>query len=492
MSVNSLQMESLSKSQIDSFNQLLRENGADPIEDDVLRKALAVGFTGLEKPTERTGMGALMEESLDSVLKVITASQKNLKFWPSISMGVAKSTVEQYMRKIAYGDEGSAYVSEGGVGQEEDSTYVRDAQKLAIFSKSRSISYVASKVSTTIGDMQVEQQKDATMSILKTLERELYWGHAHFVDATGVSSGSIAEIPNSSIEMNGLLVQMMKGDTDSQFIAQDFTGWGVESTSVIKDLAGQPLSQDAVEDGITVLTQNFGSAEQLHLSPVVGSAFVKTFYPQFRSAPGLSGQTVGYDVTAITTTGGKVSLTPNVFLAPKSKVVPGAATVKCASVAGLTVAGVAGGSGGEIEAGSYHYAITLRNDFGESAPIYTSAPVVVAAGQKVTLTITGGLPAGVKYVKVYRAASGAPASQANFIQNVKVGSAVVDAGFKKPGLGEAFLMSMGAETMEFKQLFPLTKLPLPFNSSFTHMFILCGGFFLFAPRWCYALRNVGK
>jgi hypothetical protein len=462
-------------------------------QSQLLSKAFSVGYPGLERPTERTGLGALVEESLDSVLKIITAKENSFKFWPSISIGTATQTTEGYMRKIAYGDNSNAYVAEGGVGQEEDSVYVRDAQKLAIFSKSRSITYIATKVKTSIGDLQVEQQKDATMSILKTVERDLYWGHSYFVNSNGEATGSVADLPPSSIEMSGLLSQVMKGDKDSQFIAQDFSGFSTQEESVVKDLEGAALTQDNFEDGMVVVQNNFGMADKAHAAPAVISSFVKTFYPQFRSAPGLSGQTVGYDVSSVMTSAGKLELVSNVFLSPRGKVLPGASSPKAANVGGITLAGAAAGSGSKLLAGNYHYAVTLVNDFGESAPIYTSVAVAVADGQKVTLTLTGAVPSGVKYIRVYRSAASGSAASAQFIQCCRLGSPFVDAGFKLPGLGEVYMFKNSSETLEFKQLIPLTKIALAVTTSaFPSMFIMCGGLFVFAPRWCYILRNAGR
>ncbi|MFN9956063.1 MAG: hypothetical protein ACK55I_23460, partial [bacterium] len=113
-----------------------------------------------------------------------------------------------------------------------------------------------------------------------------YWGHSYFVNSNGEATGSVADLPPSSIEMSGLLSQVMKGDKDSQFIAQDFSGFSTQVESVVKVLEGAALTQDNFEDGMVVVQNNFGMADKAHAAPAVISSFVKTFYPQFRSAPG--------------------------------------------------------------------------------------------------------------------------------------------------------------------------------------------------------------
>ena len=76
------------------------------------------------------------------------------------------------------------------------------------------------------------------MHLLKNVEREMYWGHAHYMAQTsGAMSGSDADLPSSSIAMSGLLKQLLKGDTDAQQKSGDFEGYG-DSQSIAQDLAG--------------------------------------------------------------------------------------------------------------------------------------------------------------------------------------------------------------------------------------------------------------
>jgi hypothetical protein len=295
--------------------------------------------------------------------------------------------------------------------------------------------------------------------------------------------------------MSGLLQQILKGDTDSQFISKDFQGWGAESSSIVLDLAGATLAQDDIETLAVKALENFGAPTQFHAEPIAISAFVRQFYPQFRSEPGLSGQTVGYDVSKVTTTAGQIDLKPNLFLRPRQQVRPSAVNANSPSIAGLSIAGTAAGSGSDLAAGTYHYALTLVNDFGESAPILTASPVTVTAGQSVTVAITPGtVPANVKYYKLYRSASGAAASTAQFIGNYRLGiSAIVDAGKKRPGLGEAFLLDLGAETMKFKQLAPLAKMNLAVvTTALEFLLLMYGALFVYAPRFNAVMKNVGK
>jgi hypothetical protein len=459
-------------------------------EVEALQKAMSAGYGYAGKPTDLTYGGVIQTESLETTLKSVTFDMKNLKFWPAISVDKAYNLFEQYNRLTSYGSDTSPYMGEGGAPQEEDSTYIRDGQRIVFFGTRRKVSHQMTLVRTTVGDVVAQQAKEGTMHLLKNIEREMYWGHAHFAGVDGSMDGSPAALPANSIAMNGLLQQLLKGDNDVQQRSGDFEGWG-SFKSIVKDLAGATLTQDDIEEQAVNTLENFGTPTELHFEPAAISVFVRQFYPQFRSQPGLANQTVGYDVSKVTTTAGTMDLKPNLFLRPRGRVRGSAVNANCPSIAGLTLAGTAS-SGGYLADGNYIYAVTLVNDFGESAPVVASV-VDVDANEKVTLKISGTLPAGTKYIKVYRTADGAAAATAEFVQNVKAGSAIIDLGVKLPGLGEGFLLDMSAEVMKFKQLSPLSKINFAIvTTALEFAIVLYGALFVYTPRFNAVFKNVGK
>ena len=459
-------------------------------EVESLQKAIAAGYGGAGKPTDLTYGGVIQTESLESTLKSVTFDMKNLKFWPAISVDKAYNLFEQYNRLTSYGSDSSPYMGEGGAPQEEDSTYIRDGQRIVFFGTRRKVSHQMTLVRTTVGDVVAQQAKEGTMHLLKNVEREMYWGNAHFLDASGAMCGSVADIPAASIAMNGLLQQLLKGDQDSQQRSGDFEGFGAFQ-SIIKNLGGLVLTQDDIEQEAVTILENFGSPNELHFEPAVISAFVRQFYPQFRSAPGLANQTVGYDVNKVTTTAGSMDLKPNLFLRPRGKVRPSAVNASCPATT-FTVTG-AKSAGGALVDGTYTYSVTAVNDFGESAPAACAGVATSSTDNSVTLTLGGSMPAGVKYLRLYRSAAGAAATTAEFVGNVKLGQAIVDAGVKMPGLGEGFLLDMGSETMKFKQLAPLSKINFAIvTTALEFAIVLYGALFVYAPRFNGVFRNPGK
>jgi len=459
---------------------------------EALNKAISAGYGGAGKPTDLTYGGVLQAESLESTLKSITFDMKNLKFWPAISVDKAYNLFEQYNRLISYGSDSAPYIGEGGAPQEEDSTYVRDGQKIVFFGTRRRVSHQMTLVRTTVGDIVAQQAKEGTMHLLKNVEREMYWGHAHYMaQGSGAMSGSDADLPSSSIAMSGLLKQLLKGDTDAQQKAGDFEGFG-DSQSIAQDLAGAVITQDDVERLAVIALENFGSPSEMHIEPAALSAFVKQFYPQFRSAPGLANQTVGYDVSKVQTTAGAIDFKPNLFLRPRSGV-RAMAVNAAAPAATFTASGAAAGTGSALAAGVYQVKVTAVNDAGESSPVASSA-VTLTLGQNIDVTI-GSVPAGVKTWKLYVSAPGGAAGTEKFAGNwANAGAGAYRyAGRKIAGLGEAFLLDMSAECMRFKQLAPLSKINFAIvTTALEFAIVMYGALFVYTPRFNCLFQNVGK
>jgi len=480
----------------DAVNQIL--SGLDQgivSQADVenLNKAITAGYGGAGKPTDLTYGGVLQAESLEATLKSVTFDMKNLKMWPAISVDKAYNLFEQYNRLISYGSDSAPYIGEGGAPIEEDSTYVRDGQKIVFFGTRRKVSHQMTLVRTTVGDIVAQQAKEGTMHLLKNVEREMYWGHAHFINRLdGSNSGSPNDLPQNSIAMSGVLQQLKKGDSDVLMRSGDFEGYG-DAQSISQDLGGNVIAQDDIERLAVIALENFGSPSELHIEPAALSAFVKQFYPQFRSAPGLSGQTVGYDVNKMTTTAGAIDFKPNLFLRPRAGARALSVSAQAPAPGALAIAGSNTGSGSALAAGVYQIKVTLVNDAGESIPVQGSA-ATLAAGENITLTVTG-MPAGVKYIKAYLSAPGGAVGTEKFAGNfANAGNTTyVLAGRKQAGLGEAFLLDMSAECMKFKQLAPLSKINFAIvTTALEFAIVMYGALFVYTPRFNCLFENVGK
>ena len=479
----------------DAVNQILQgldQGLVSQADIENLNKAITAGYGGAGKPTDLTYGGVLQAESLEATLKSVTFDMKNLKMWPAISVDKAYNLFEQYNRLISYGSDSAPYIGEGGAPIEEDSTYVRDGQKIVFFGTRRKVSHQMTLVRTTVGDIVAQQAKEGTMHLLKNVEREMYWGHAHFLNRLdGSNSGSPNDLPANSIAMSGLLQQLKKGDSDVLMRSGDFEGYG-DAQSIAQDLGGNVIAQDDIERLAVIALENFGSPSELHIEPAALSAFVKQFYPQFRSNPGLSGQTVGYDVSKMTTTAGAIDFKPNLFLRPRAGA--RALAVSALAPAGtFTATGVAAAGGTGYAAGTYQLKVTAVNDAGESVPVQ-SAAVVLATAKDIQITIASA-PAGVKYWKAYLSAAGGAVGSEKFVGNfANAGNTTyILSGKKQAGLGEAFLLDMSAECMKFKQLAPLSKINFAIvTTALEFAIVMYGALFVYTPRFNCLFENVGK
>jgi len=478
---------------VNSIMQGIEQGLVTPDDVENLQKAITAGYGGAGKPTDLTYGGVIQTESLETTLKSVTFDMKNLKLWPAISIDKAYNLFEQYNRLTGYGSDSSPYIGEGGAPQEEDSTYIRDGQRIVFFGTRRKVSHQMTLVRTTVGDVVAQQAKEGTMHLLKNVEREMYWAHAHFTDALGLQTGSTSDIPQDSLAMNGLLQQLLRGDQDAQQQSGDFEGYG-SFQSIVRDQAGSVMTQDDIEELSVILLENFASPSEIHIEPLALSSFVRQFYPQFRSAPGLSNQTVGYDVSKVQTTAGTMDLKPNLFLRPRGRARAKAVNANAPGLPAAVTGADGGGATGQLAAGTYQYKITEVNDFGESSPRQITSAVTVAADDSSVVLTMPAPQAGTKYFRVYRSADGGAAGTEEFVGNYRAGlAAYVDAGEKSPGLGEAFMLDLNAECMRFKQLAPLSKINFAIvTTALEFAIVLYGALFVYTPRFNGVYKNMGK
>ncbi len=469
-------------------------------EAEELSKALTAGYPAGGAPGSLVGGGVLQAESLEATLKSVTFEQKNLVFWPSVPTDKAFATVEQYNRLVGYGSSGSPYFAEGGTPGEEDSTYVRDTQRIVYFGTKRKVTHPMMLVRTHTGDVVAQQTREGTLWLLKSMEREMYWGNAWFSNG-GELDGHIAAIPSSSIGMNGLQQQLLRGGVDTQQMSGDFQGYGIDKANY-KDVRGSSLQHDDVEDAALAVFENFGMASDMHLEPAALSAFSKIFYPKERiNNMGVADGKAGFVLREFVSSAGTIAMKPNVFLRPPQKLDPGLpnqqspatptiGTPTCASVpAGVNPTDFANGD-------QYIYSVVARNDRGASAPVQSSQVTINADGCQVSIAISATV--GAKSYDVYRTRADGAAGTQEFIGSVapvNYGGACtfVDRDRKLPGLGEAYLLSMSADRLCFKQLTPLSKINLAITQAALEWFmILYGALIVYTPRQQYLLRNVGR
>lgn len=447
---------------------------------DELNKALGTGQDG-----EAYGggayndMSALRPQSLEGTLKVVTAKQEHIKMWKMIGKKQAFNTVEEFNVLDSYGGDSSPFFVEGGLPAEEDSNYIRQSEMVKFMGTTRVITHPATLVRNTVGDMVAKEQENGTLWLLMQLERQLYFGDAS----------------KNPLAFNGI----------EALIKNFVTGKSYENQHVI-DLRGGQIDQGLMEDLVTILADNYASPNlSFHLTNQVHKDFSKIYWatsnPLQRTSPGETVQW-GQPVRGYTANAGNVSFVNNIFLKPQGA--PKAASAKGAPLAPTLDAATptdantnAASKFAAGDAATYYYFISAANSQGESAPVATLGQAV-KAGEAVTIKINRVVsdPKAISY-KVYRGKT-SNASEALFAFEVKDAGTgttqdIVDYNLDIPGTHKAFLLDMDSEqSMSFKQLAPLMKLPLArISASERFMILLYGMIQMYNPRKNIVIKNIG-
>jgi hypothetical protein len=144
----------------------------------------------------------------------------------------------------------------------------------------------------------------------------------------------------------------------------------------------------------------------------------------------------------------------------------------------------------------YKYYVVGVNDRGEGIPSAEVTGTVGGDGEQLTLSIPA--TATCKAYNVYRTNAGGATGTEEFIGSVapvQVGGAAsfVDRNRKLPGIGEAYLLTVSPDVLQFKQLTPLSKINLAITSAALEwLMILYGALIVYAPRKCFIIRNAGR
>lgn len=437
--------------------------GAQTQEDvDGLNKALSAGYDN--PPT--TGGGVLRVQSLEATLKIVTFMMEHIRMWKIIPKLPAYSTVEEYNRLVAYGNESGGFFNSGGLPEVEDTQYARQTQLVKFLGTQREVTHPLTLVRPAHGDVIALETQNGTMFILNKLERGLFYG-------------------------------------DSDKVTQEFDGIdrqiSVGAPGNVIDLMGNSLTEADLEQGANVIIQNFGVPTHMHLSTLAMSDLAKTFYPKERyTMPAPTNGQVGMAVTTFASQGGLISFEPNVFIQPGGAAPTSATSTKAPNAPTVLTGAVVADATSNLAAGTYKYGATAVNQYGESAVLESAAVVVAAVGNRVDVSITdggGSFPATA--YKVYRRlSSGVTADLRYFItvkNTVTDPEVVADRNFNIPGTSKAWMIQGNVQNYAFKQLAPLMRLPLAtIAASYRWLQLLYGTPIVYTPTKNVIYKNIGS
>ena len=452
-------------------------------ELEELNKALGTGADGAAYGDGAyNDMSALRPQSLEPTLKVVTATEEHIKFWKSIGKKPAYNVVEEFNVLDSYGGNSSPFFVEGGLPNEEDSNYIRQATMVKFLGTTRVITHPATLVRNTVGDIVARETMNGTIWLLQQLERALYFADSQ-VDPLAFD-GVIAQVRN-----------FVKGKP-------------YENQHII-DMRGQPLDENTLEDMATIIADNYGSATlELHMTNQVHKDFSKLIIGnggrQRVMMTGNPGEVMlGQPIRGYAANVADIKFVNNIFLKrdprPKETSQKGAPAIPTPDATNpITAAPDAASKFGSGDAGDYYYFVSAKNSQGESAPV-SMGSVTVAAGQAVTLKINRVVsdPKATSY-KVYRGTSSDPAKAQFAFEVPDAGTGttqdIIDRNEDIPGTDYAILIDNDPDNVLcFKQLAPLMKLPLArISASERFMILLYGMVQVYNPRRIVVVKNIGK
>jgi plastocyanin len=455
--------------------------GASNQEDiDNLNKALKAGQEINAPGSVTAGDGfAMRVESLERTMKNLTFRMEHVVLWKNINKLAAYNTIEEHNEISSYGENPDAgWIDEGDLPEEDDSKYARRYAIVKYLGTVRRVTHQMTLIKPAHGNIIAQETINGTMHLLRTMERGLFYGDSTL----------------SALQFDGFEKQLRDRSPAANII----------------DLRGKPLSEDYLTDGALSIhdAPNYGTPTDLYCNPKVKADLVKTFFPKERydlfskQDDGM----VGLNIRGFTSPAGDVRFQSDVFItdggAPNAAAVgdsakrPDAPTVSALSTPGDPLSQFAA-----EDAGDYFYRIVAVNRYGRSAPVHLVAgptAVTVAAADKVTWAMTPGGSHTVSWYEVFRSKVGGAALSDRLILRVPnaagAGAQTInDYNTNLPYCTSAFLFQQNMESMSFKQLAPMVKIPLAtIDTSIRWAQLIYGVPVLYAPGKNVLYRNVGR
>lgn len=453
--------------------------GMAPASDvEALSKALSTGGGAYAQGVGAQVNGAALQvESLENSLKVLTYSEQHVKLWKRINKTPAYNTVEEYNQLLSYGSNHGGFIEEGVLPEQDDSEYRRRASFVKFLGTTRVVTHPMSLVRSAHGDVIALENRNGILWLMKQLENALFWG-----DSTLAAPGK------EGVQFDGL----------NKLI-------DAENTVNIK---GKDLANTDINTGAQMIIQNYGTPTDMYLPFEVLGNFSEEYFPKERviMPTANSGYQAGLVVNKFQTTGGAVAFEPDLFLQKTkplnmtgyggSKAPTAPATLTAALEATASTAEFVNSGGG-----TYKYAVTASNRYGESIPVMATAGVAVTTADylkavKLTIANSASMVVAPEWFSIYR-------TEANGTKFYKIAdvpaTSVVASGTTEtkdlntimPNTYTAFMGEFTPEVLTFKQLAPIMKMNLAvLGPAIRWMILIYGVPQLYAPKKWMKFVNI--
>lgn len=457
-----------------------------------LEKALTAGY-GTDAAGYVDGRSLQREDLEATLVSVLDVKQKDLKMFHKLHKQPEKSTVHQVERQVGVGSDEFLFTGENEEAPIDDAEFQRKIYETKYLSSEWQVSHALAQTDT-VGNPIDKQKLAATMRVSRAAERAIFHGNS-------------AASPK---QFDGLLklIEDSANNTDvsEKLRATMFDARGLEIGESDTDL-GLAFDEEKLDEIAEIAYNKGGDLSEAYFPPVLASQFKKLYSDRLRLTTADDKFTLNKLPDIVTAIGSTIRIKDDCgadkMFRVKGKVVaagnqerrPSAPTSVTATAANTSDEGFTAAF-----AGDYMYAVHAINQYGISAATAIGSAVTVAAGKKVTLTITPATSGGVATGFIITR-SKADGTELMEMVRIKKGSGdtttYVDMNRDLPGTTQMVLLTPDTDEMipnaSFAQLMGLSNFDLPTNSALTHhgVVALYGNLELRAPEYCALVKNIG-
>ena len=475
----------ISFDELNILNKGLIENGELVFSAHGLEKALTAGEgvgSGMTDLDTLAGGRAISVENIDTDLKVTAENKSQLVIYNMLRKKPVYAVLDQWMdlsdhgTSTQHGHSFGKWRSETAFPKVSDVTLSRNVDATKFIRDMRDLSQVM-EVTKTYAEKHQIINTAAAVTVLEGVELATIFGNASMMPT----------------QFDGLYTQILAaynaGFTDA---IVDCRATGSQSYS-----KGGDITEDKLDIGAERILNNYGIATHMLMPTKVKSDLNKILPVSRRvNLPGaqqagardlLLGQPAAGYYSDFAYSGWGAGADPHFKFAPSidtfypSGESAGATAPTAdfpntddapAEPTGVTGATASDSSSkfGAGDAGDYYYKVSSVDADGQSLGTATGAAITVAAGEKITLTVTCN-DATITGLRIYRSALGATsAADCRWIADVAIDDAtgttdIVDLNLILPGTSTSMLISNAPETdaIDYRQLMPFVRMELAFG-----------------------------
>lgn len=406
-----------------------------------------------------TGGGALGVQSLDAAMKTTIQENDQFTLFNKLQSTSATNIVDEYVRQSSVGGFlGGSTNSQMGVVRAAQGEYSREVGLVKFLMTLRQVGYVLN-IGKNIVEATAVEERNGALQLLTDANYLLYHGNA---DAAPTQYDGVFNIIDKEIA-NGKM-----------------------GADHVVSLDGAKLDSIEALSKINVAVSRYGSwgrSTDVFLPNSVQQDLNMGLDPAFRWGPqGGNTPMIGAHVEGIRLQNGVLKTNMDTFIHDEQNpmVFPFEVNFSATAVANTAIkpAGIAGVAAADAasmfsasRAGNYYYGVEAIDASGAGmSPVLVSAQVAVAAGNKVTLTITRSAAGTESGYRIFRGRQNGTnaASDLRLMTVVKCAGATtvyVDQNRKIPGTVSVPLLNMApaADAIGWRQFQSMTKINLPFG-----------------------------